>query len=192
MNVRLAVGLLITGLSLVALAPAYGQEKSKWDVVLNGRAVHIKASRDWNEDNWGLGVEREFNGGGRWVKLAMANGFRDSLDNPSYMAGGGVKRRFRLFADRFYVDLGLVGFVMTREDVDHNRPFPGVLPAMTLGTKHVAVNITFLPESAVDSVTRANRRDPTLDGILFIQFKLDAGLFRPVPGRQFVASNSEE
>ena len=142
------------------------------------------------KDNWGLGIEREFGGSSRWVKLALANGFRDSLDHPSYMAGGGLKRRFRLFEDRFYVDLGMIGFVMTRQDVSHNRPFPGVLPAVTLGTKHLAVNITYLPESAVDSVTNANRRDPTLNGILFVQFKLAASLFRPVSSRHLVASEN--
>lgn len=188
MSIRRTFLFLTAGLSLLGATQAFGQ--SKWDVVLNGRSVHLHASQDWNEDNWGLGIEREFGGSSRWVKLALANGFRDSLDHPSYMAGGGLKRRFRLFEDRFYVDLGMIGFVMTRQDVSHNRPFPGVLPAVTLGTKHLAVNITYLPESAVDSVTNANRRDPTLNGILFVQFKLAASLFRPVSSRHLVASEN--
>lgn len=186
MTIRRTFLFLAAGFSLCGATQAYGQ--SNWDVVLNGRSVHIHASQQWNEDNWGLGFEREFSGGSRWVKLALANGFRDSLDHPSYMAGGGLKRRFRLFEDRFYVDLGMIGFLMTREDVNHNRPFPGVLPAVTLGTKRLAVNVTYLPESAVDGVTNANRRDPTLNGILFVQFKLDASLFRPASTRRLFAA----
>lgn len=187
-NFRRFASLAIASASLAALSPVHAQ--GKWDVVLNGRAVHMHASREWNENNWGLGVEREFSSTSRWVKVALANGFRDSMDHLSYMAGGGIKRRFRLFDDRFYIDLGAIGFVMTREDVNHNAPFPGVLPALTLGTKHVAINVTYLPERAVDGLTNANRRDPTLNGILFIQCKLDVGLFRPGARRRVALASS--
>ncbi len=190
MNTRRALHFVLLGVFWSVLSPAYGD--SAWDVVLNGRAVHINASQHWNENNWGLGIEREFNTSGRWVKVAVANGFKDSLDNPSYMAGGGLKRRFRLFEDHFYVDLGMIGFVMTREDVNHNHPFPGVLPAMTVGSKRFAVNITYMPESIVDTVTHANQRDPSLNGILFIQFKLDASLFRPVTRHQLLAASDDQ
>jgi len=44
-------------LALLAPAPADARD---WNVVLNGKAIHIGANRDWNEDNWGLGLEREF------------------------------------------------------------------------------------------------------------------------------------
>ena len=145
--------------------------------MLNGRAVHVGAKKHWNEENWGLGFEHEFNSSGRWVKVALANGFKDSLDEPSYMAGGGIKRRFRMFSDDLYFDVGVVGFFMTREDVDHNRPFPGALPAVTFGSKRVAVNVTYMPEVVVDDVTHANLRDPDMNGVFFIQLKLDASLF---------------
>ena len=108
MKIHHALCALTLAASAMTVSPAYAQ--SNWDVVLNGRAVHINSSHDWNDDNWGLGVEREFNADGRWVKVALANGFRDSADEPSYMAGGGLKRRFRLFDDRFYVDLGMMAF----------------------------------------------------------------------------------
>ena len=149
-----------------------------WDVVLNGRAVHLNASKDWNEDNWGLGVEREFvSNTSRWVKVALANGFQDSMGDPSYMAGGGLKRRFRPGADDFYVDLGGIAFLMTREKVNGNRPFPGVLPAATFGFKRVAVNLTYLPESIADRVTNSRTFDPSMHGVFFLQLKLDASLF---------------
>jgi hypothetical protein len=108
------------------------------------------------------------------------------------MAGGGIKRRFRLFSDDLYFDVGVVGFLMTREDVDNNRPFPGALPAVTFGSQRVAVNVTYMPEVAVDRVTRANLRDPDMKGVFFIQLKLDASLFGFGGGRrQMLAGTSQ-
>ncbi|HEX6999058.1 MAG TPA: hypothetical protein VF322_13025 [Gammaproteobacteria bacterium] len=168
--------LAAVGAALVSLA---AQAQDDWSVVLNGRAFHMNAERDWNEANWGLGFEKEFDTDARWVKVALGNGFKDSANEPSYMAGGGVKRRFRLPAvhEDFYVDLGVIGFVMTREDVNDNRPFPGVLPALTVGLRHVAINVTYLPDAAVDRVTHADLVDPAMKGVFFLQLKLDAGLF---------------
>ncbi|HEX7236653.1 MAG TPA: hypothetical protein VF405_06800 [Gammaproteobacteria bacterium] len=160
-----------------ASQPAAAQ--SNWDVVLNGRAVHMNATEHWNEDNWGLGMEREFaSANSRWVKVALANGFEDSMGDPSYMAGGGIKRRFRMgHADNFYVDLGGVAFLMTRETVNHGQPFPGLLPAATFGFKRVAMNVTYMPESVVNRVTNSRKYDPTMEGVFFLQLKLDASLF---------------
>jgi hypothetical protein len=156
---------------------AAAQSDGSWDVVLNGRAVHMNATREWNEDNWGLGIEHEFATTSPWVKLALANGFKDSMGNPSYMAGGGIKRRFKMGSQDFYVDLGGVAFVMTRENVNDNEPFPGILPAATFGFKRVALNLTYMPEAVVDRVTDSKRHDPTMEGVFFLQLKLDASLF---------------
>jgi hypothetical protein len=156
---------------------AAAQSNGAWDVVVNGRAVHINAARDWNEDNWGLGFEREFASSSPWVKVALVNAFSDSMDNPSYMAGGGLKRRFRPGSSSFYVDLGGVAFLMTREGVNRNQPFPGLLPAATVGFKRIALNLTYMPESIVDRVTNSKKHDPTMEGVFFLQLKLDASLF---------------
>jgi len=159
-------------------SPAQAQSDGGWGVVLNGRAVHMNATHDWNEDNWGLGMEREFASSGHWVKVALVNGFEDSMGDPSYMAGGGLKRRFRLgHADDFYVDLGGVAFLMTRETVNGGKPFPGLLPAATFGFKRVAMNVTYMPESVVDRVTNSKKYDPSMQGVFFLQLKLDASLF---------------
>ncbi|HEX5048688.1 MAG TPA: hypothetical protein VFX89_16370 [Gammaproteobacteria bacterium] len=154
------------------------QAQGNWDVVLNGHAVHVNAAKEWNENNWGLGIEREFDPRSRWVKVALANGFKDSCDEISYMAGGALKRRFR-FSDEFYFDVGVSGFLMTRQDVNDNRPFPGALPVLTFGTKHVALNLTYMPDRIVDNVTKANLKDPAMKGVYFFQVKLDARLFSP-------------
>lgn len=156
---------------------AAAQSSGTWDVVVNGRSVHVNAAHEWNEDNWGLGIEREFATTSPWVKVALANGFKDSMGNQSYMAGGGIKRRFYVRSDDFYVDLGGVAFFMTRQDVNRNEPFPGVLPAATFGFKRIALNLTYMPESVVDRVTNSKKYDPSMEGVFFLQLKLNASLF---------------
>lgn len=147
-----------------------------WDVVLNGKAMHLNSSKDWNEENWGLGFEREFDRQARWVKVAVGNAFVDSNEAMSYMAGGGIKRRFRpgSITNGLYVDLGVIGFMMSREFRDGTRIFPGLLPALTVGTRRVAVNLTYLPQQWANKATNMSRSDPTADGIVFLQLKLDA------------------
>jgi hypothetical protein len=64
----------------------------------------------------------------------MANGFRDSTDNMSYMAGAGLHRRL-YETDKlagFYVYAGLNAFVMSRQDTGGD-PFPGILPSVSVG-----------------------------------------------------------
>jgi hypothetical protein len=185
------VSAVLTGVAaLCSTASIHAQ--GDWDVVLNGRAVHVGARKEWNEENWGFGVEREFNSSGRWVKVALANGFRDSREDPSYMAGGSIKRRFRISSDgSWYFDAGVVGFVMTREDVNRNRPFLGALPAVTVGAKRVAVNVTYMSGDAVDSVTHDKLRDPDLDGVFFIQLKLDASLLGFGRKKQFAIASAD-
>lgn len=173
----LAVRTLLLTLSLLAL-PTHATD---WSVVLNGRSVHIDASKDWNESNWGLGLERQFDGDARWVKIVLGNALKDSQNEMTYMAGGGIKRRFKPMAGTrdFHVDVGVIAFGMIRKDVNRSEPFPGVLPALSFGTPSVAVNVTYLPGSIGDRITNGRRIDPEIDGVLFFQLKLDAGLFSP-------------
>jgi len=166
----------------------------QWDVVVNGKSFHVDGDREWNESNTGLGFEHEFNPESRWVKLALGSGFRDSEDEMSYMAGGGIKRRFRLPVGerRVHVDLGAIGFMMTRQDVGNNEPFPGVLPAFSIGTRQFAVNLTYLPGQFAEQIANARTADPNLDGIVFMQFKFNSRLFGlgGFRGRESFADNS--
>ena len=105
----------------------------------------------------------------------MANGFRDSNEDMSYMLGGGLHRN--LYAtDRmngFYFDAGIDAFVMTRTDVNDNKPFPGALPSLTVGNRYVGVNLTYLPKVAVEKMYGSKMVDETMSGIVFLQFKLN-------------------
>lgn len=169
--------MLCAGLAALFLSTTASADN--WGVVINGKSYHVNSSRDWNERNWGLGLEREFDSQSRWVKVAVFNGFKDSQNEMSYMAGGGLKRRFRLnrFSRDLFIDVGVVGFMMTRDDVNDNRPFPGLLPTMSVGTERMSLNLTYLTGQMMDSATQVSRVDPTVDGLLFLQLKLHPSMF---------------
>lgn len=159
-------------LLMLAVQPAWCGELS---AVINGKSFHLNASEDWNENNLGFGIEYQFASQSRWKTIVMANGFRDSSDNTSFMAGAGLHRN--LYAtDRFqglYVDAGINAFVMTRKDVDENRPFPGALPSLTIGTRYLGFNVSYLPRKAVEKLYDAHMMDDGISGIVYLQMKLN-------------------
>jgi len=144
-------------------APAHANQVS---LLLNGKAVHLDKSTgvDYNEENWGAGIQYEFNITERkWVPFVTASGFKDSNENPSYYAGGGTARRF-FFGDEkdgLHLDAGVVGFLMVRKDFKDGDAFPGVLPVLSFGTDRIAVNMTYIP-----------KMDPKMVPIIFFQLKI--------------------
>lgn len=164
----------LTFLSLLIVLPVSSAIAGELRAVINGKSFHFDASREWNEDNYGLGLEYEFATQSRWKTVLMANGFRDSNEAMSYMAGGGIHRN--LFETDhlhgFYVDAGINAFLMTRQDVNDNRPFPGLLPSLTLGNRYLGFNLTYLPKSAVERLNEGKMLDESITGIMFLQFKL--------------------
>ena len=165
---------LLMALVTVAFSAAHGGEVS---AVINGKSFHLGADKDWNENNLGLGIEYEFASESRWRKRLMANGFQDSNEEMSYMVGGGLHRNLyqteRL--NGFYIDAGLNAFLMTRKDVNGNRPFPGLLPSVTMGNERVGINLTYLPESAVEKFLSREISDDSVSGIVFLQVKFSLG-----------------
>jgi len=165
---------------LVALqtSPAIAGKSS---AVLNGKSYHLNSTYHWNENNFGLGLEHEFESISAWRTTVMANAFRDSTESMSYMAGAGLHRR--LFeTDRlsgFYVYAGLSAFIMTRDDVESSKPFPGILPSVSIGNEKIGFNLTYLPRQAVELTTQSEIVDPTISGILFVQFKVSLDQLLP-------------
>ena len=144
-------------LALVGAAASIPAKAGDLSFILNGKAVHLDdpaPGQKFNEKNWGAGLQYDFepSDDGKWVPFITAAGFSDSNKNPSYYAGGGVSRRFQPTGSSVHYDLGLVGFLMTREDFKGGSPFPGVLPVFSMGTESVAVNITYVPDIAPKSV----------------------------------------
>lgn len=169
---------------LIVVAPTSSAIADKLSVVVNGISYHVDSSYDWNEANYGLGFEYQLSSQSRWKTITMVNGFRDSNDEMSYMAGAGLHRRL-VESERlagFYLDVGLNAFLMTRKDVNDNRPFPGILPSLTIGNRHMGVNLTYLPKKAVQDVLKADMADPTISGIVFMQFKVSIDRLLPGAG----------
>ena len=140
-------------------------------LLINGKAFHINspAGTQFNERNWGAGIQYDFDPIGRnknWIPLATASGFQDSYKNPSYYAGGGLMRRFVPFSslNNLHVDAGVVAFFMTREDYKDNDPFFGMLPVLSVGTKRVSLNLTYVPKV-----------HPKMVQLVFIQLKVALG-----------------
>ena len=132
---------LATGLTA---APSAADELS---LLVNGKALHLGVPDDkhLNEKNWGLGLQYDWDlKDSKWIPFATASGFIDSNKNPSYYAGGGALRRFEYGG--VHADLGAIAFLMTRENFKHDRPFPGVLPVLSIGAGRVALNMTYIPK----------------------------------------------
>lgn len=168
-------------IALLVCLPVSFAHAGKLSVVINGKSKHINSSYDWNEANYGFGLEYGFSTQSRWKKTLMANGFRDSTNNMSYMAGGGFHRRL-LASDKLaglYVDLGVNAFLMTREDYHNNKPFPGILPSLCIGNDVMGFNMTYLPKVAVQAMIDTEIVDPTISGVFFIQFKISIDQILP-------------
>jgi len=162
---RALLALLLTFIAGLTSGAAVADEMS---LLVNGKAIHINtpAGRNLNENNWGLGLQYDWDlADSKWRPFATVSGFNDSNHNPSYYAGGGTLRRFQF--DGMHVDLGAIGFLMTRKDFKNERPFPGVLPVLSVGTKNVALNVTYVP-----------RVEPKGVPLLFFQIKMNLGIFQ--------------
>ena len=152
--------LLSIGLLLILPLTTMAQGLS---LLVNGKSVHLAHGKDadFNETNTGTGLQYEFSPtSADLIPFITAGGFKDSVEQPSYYVGVGTARRLRL-SNHFYMDASLVGFLMTREDYNDNKPFPGLLPMLTLGTQRYAVNMTYIPKSR-----------PTTVPLFFIQLKV--------------------
>ena len=175
------LSILLTAVLLLGLSMSTPVWAGKFNAVVNGKSYHFDSSYDWNENNYGFGLEHQFEQKSAWRTIAMANGFRDSTDNMSYMAGAGLHRR--LYETHklagFYVYAGLNAFVMTRDDVNGSKPFPGILPSISIGNDKVGFNLTYMPKKAVEATTNSMMVDPTLSGILFLQFKVSMDQLLP-------------
>ncbi len=155
--------LVVVACAALCAAPA---QADQWSVLLNGKAVHLEkpAGTHYNEENWGAGVQYDFKlTDSKWAPFVTASGFKDSNGNPSYYAGGGSLRRFSLGEEKnsLHLDAGVVAFFMIRKGYMNGKPFPGILPVVSLGSNRVALNVTYIPKV-----------DPKMVPIIFFQLKI--------------------
>jgi hypothetical protein len=155
-------------LTLVAGMMAGAAAADETSLLINGKALHLNtpAGKNLNEKNWGLGLQYDWDlADSKWIPFAAVSGFIDSNRHPSYYAGGGALRRFQL--DGMHVDVGAIGFLMTRKDYKNDNPFPGVLPLLSVGTQSVALNVTYIPKVEPKSVA-----------LWFFQVKMNLRIFQ--------------
>ena len=143
------------------------------NLLLNGVSFHQssgpKEGGEFNERNWGLGLQTDFNIVKKhWVPYLTISAFKDSHHRNSFYAGGGMLRRFPLsnLHKALYFDAGLAGFAMTRKDHHNRKPFLGVLPAFSFGTDKLAINASYIPKV-----------EPKLSSLLFFQLKISLDYF---------------
>ena len=119
-------------------------------LIVSGKAIHIDPPATYNEKNWGLGFEYDFEKRNNWIPLVTGLSFQDSFKETSKYLGGGAKRRFSLSddPDGLHLDAGVFGFVMTRQDYKNNEPFIGALPFISIGNSRFSVNVTYVPNIA--------------------------------------------
>lgn len=144
----LALILLITTLFVSPHVNA-ASTNGGYNMILNGRSIHLSAppnGKKFNENNYGSGLQYDFGHtyGSKWITYATSSAFSDSFNNLSYYAGGGQARRFHI-KNGWHADVGYVGFMMARKDFNNYKPFPGVLPIASIGTRNVALNVTYVP-----------------------------------------------
>ena len=166
---------------LVFMLPIHTANAGNLNAVINGKSFHVDSTYEWNEDNYGFGLEYEFAKESRWRPIALVSGFRDSNDEMSYIAGGGLHRRL-LEAEAFgglYLDAGVNAFLMTRQDVNDNKPFAGILPSLSFGNRRVGFNLTYLPIDRLQKLMHVEIADPTIRSIYFLQFKVSMSQLLP-------------
>lgn len=137
-----------------------------YHMILNGRSYHMQKPRNGkklNENNFGSGIQYEFGRqyGSKWVPFVTSSAFSDSFNNLSYYMGGGETRRF-FISNGWHIDVGYVGFLMARKDVNNYNPFPGVLPVVSMGSRNISLNMTYVPKVGGDHVSE----------LIFFQLKI--------------------
>lgn len=157
----------VISLFLLSVFYTHSLRAGELHLVLNGKSFHIvkKPGVKLNERNFGAGFQYEF---GRfkkhWTPYINAGGFSDSFEKPSFYIGGGLYQRFKLPNSSLHFDAGMTGFMMTKADVNDNKPFPGILPMISLGNDVAALNITYIPQI-----------DTTGTDLWFVQLKFKIG-----------------
>jgi len=172
---------ILVGLVMLSVGIASPVHANGFSAVFSGKSLHLNSAYEWNESNVGIGFEYMLPTDARWRRILFAGGFRDSSNEMSYLGGAGLHRRL-LESERLaglYLDAGINLFLMTRNDVENGRPFPGVLPSLTVGNRYVGMNLTYVPRTAVHEFLDADIVDPGMTGIVFLQFKVSVDRLLP-------------
>lgn len=103
----------------------------------------------YNETAWGGGIGKGyFDEKGNWHGL-FAIAFLDSHRNVEPAAGYAYQKIFTVH-NHLKTGLGLSVLVTSRSDINHNIPFPGILPWASVLYKKVTVAATYIPGTSTN------------------------------------------
>ena len=149
---------------LLCLGPLNADELN---VIVSGKAYHT-SGRGLNEDNYGLGLQYDFDQRRGWIPLVNFASFKDSNDNTSRYLGAGIKHRFKLAprSDPLNFDAGIFALAMKRPDYNDDEPFFGALPFVSLSNAWGGINLTYVPSL-----------EPDMHAFWYFQFSLKLAEF---------------
>lgn len=158
------------GIQLAAASTKAGEDRQSWyrrlwapvdnayshgdlEIYLPLHTHHLRSAYSaekiatYQENPFGLGIGRGlYNEKGNWEGV-YAMGFQDSHFKPQYQAGYIWKRIWRP-AEDIRLGLGYTAFLMSRTDVFHYKPFPGIVPVASAAYKNLSLETTFIPGAA--------------------------------------------
>jgi hypothetical protein len=104
---------------------------------INGKSKHLGTDVKYNEDNHGFGITAEKDG-----KFLTAGKYNNSFNDPSYYAGGGLKKKYG--NKDFYIEPGIMGGIVSGYE---DKITPMILPMITAGLyDYGALNLMYAPE----------------------------------------------
>lgn len=120
------------------------------EVYLPFHTYHLRSAytpekiRSFQENPPGFGIGRgRFDADGDWQGI-YAMGFQDSHFKPEWMVGYGYKTFWRP-DDDWRLGIGYTAFLMTRTDIAHYTPFPGILPVASVSYRRLSVETAYVP-----------------------------------------------
>lgn len=109
---------------------------------VNGQSKHLNTKEKFNENNSGFGITAS-KYEDSVVEILTAGGYKNSYNNNSFYAGGGVAKRMSL--DDLYMDVGVIGGAVTGYD----KPIsPLAALYMSVGNKGKSrINVLVAPKT---------------------------------------------
>jgi len=126
-------------------------KSDEYSLIIPVNTYHSRLTYDretlkrYNEIPWGLGIEKYYMDGNNNRHSLYALAFSASYKHVQPVVGYAWEKQFYLNESRSTrLGLGYTAFITARQQNSY-IPFPGVLPMLSLGHKHVFVQTTWVP-----------------------------------------------
>lgn len=127
-------------------------QTTHWNVYLSGYSYHDRNTYSkkqlgkMNEATWGGGLGRSVRSEAGNEQSLFVMGIRDSNYRPQWMAGYAFEWMFPFKSvSGLEAGAGLTALVIRRHDWYDGRPFPAVLPIISIGNRSAQLFATYVP-----------------------------------------------